>query len=209
MNTSTTPVAAVMTPKPVCARLDTPVKEIAETLTRRGISAVAVVDRRGLIAGVVSEFDLVRLLREDRRRHWWQRATAPPRTAKDVMSSPARTVAAGEPVCDVAARFTETGLRRLFVVADGRPVGVVARRDLIGMFSRPDIDIDHEVTTLLWKALQLGPERARAMVHDGVVTVAGRVERRSEIAAVTRLVEAVPGVIEVRNGLDFVWDDVA
>ncbi|MEV6904920.1 CBS domain-containing protein [Amycolatopsis sp. NPDC051372] len=208
MNTSTTPVAAVMTPSPVCARLDTPVTEIAETLVRRGISAVAVVDRQGAIAGVVSERDLLPLLRSDRRRGWWRRNPSPPRTARDVMTSPALTVAAGAPVADVAARLAESGLRRLFVVAAGRPVGVVARRDLVGVISRPDAEIHREVTVLLRESLRIGPDRARVMVHAGVVTVAGRAERRSEIASVTSLIEAVPGVVEVCNGLDFVWDDV-
>ncbi|MEV4603606.1 CBS domain-containing protein [Amycolatopsis sp. NPDC049253] len=209
MNTSTTPVAAVMTPSPVCARLDTPVKEIAEALVRRGISAVAVVDRYGAIAGVVSERDLLPLLRSDRHRGWLRRNASPPRTARDVMTSPALTVAAGMPVADVAARMAESGLRRLFVVAAGRPVGVVARRDLVGLMSRPDSEIEHEVTVLLRKGLRIGPDRARVMVHAGVVTVAGRVEWRSEVASVTGHIEAVPGVVEVCNGLDFVWDDVA
>lgn len=208
MNTSTTPVAAVMTPSPVCARLDTPVKEIAETLVRRRISAVAVVDRYGAIAGVVSERDLLPLLRSDRPRGWWRRNVLPPRTARDVMTSPALTVAAGAPIADVAARLAESGLRRLFVVAAGRPVGVVARRDLVGLMSRPDSEIGRDVTAVLRKSLKIGPDRARVMVHAGVVTVAGRVERCSDIAAVTSSVEAVPGVVEVCNGLDFVWDDV-
>ncbi|MEW2503715.1 CBS domain-containing protein [Amycolatopsis sp. CA-161197] len=208
MNTSTTPVAAVMTPSPVCARLDTPVKEIAETLVRRRISAVAVVDRYGAIAGVVSERDLLPLLRSDRPRGWWRRNALPLRTARDVMTSPALTVAAGAPIADVAARLAESGLRRLFVVAAGRPVGVVARRDLVGLMSRPDSEIGRDVTEVLRKSLKIGPDRARVMVHAGVVTVAGRVERCSDIAAVTSSVEAVPGVVEVCNGLDFVWDDV-
>jgi hypothetical protein len=35
------------------------------------------------------------------------------------------------------------------------------------------------------------------------------VERRSDIAPVTRFIQELSGVVEVRNRLDFVWDDVA
>ncbi|WP_406632636.1 CBS domain-containing protein [Amycolatopsis sp. WGS_07] len=209
---NTTPVSAVMTARPVRVRTETPVKEIAAMLAREGISAVAVVDHTGSLVGVVSEKDLLPLV-EARRFRWWHRKEARKahgRSARAVMTSPAVTVSAEEPVSAAAAKLEKTGLRRLFVVADGRPVGVVARRDVLSVLTRPDSEIERDVVTgVLYETLHLGPDRARAMVHAGVVTVAGRVERRSEIAPVTRLIEAVPGVVAVSNGLDYVWDDVA
>ncbi|WP_020658881.1 CBS domain-containing protein [Amycolatopsis benzoatilytica] len=211
MNTSTTPVSAVMTASPVCVRPETPVKDIAQVLTSEGISAVAVVGHDGLLIGVVSEMDLLPLLSEPAR--WPHRKAARKasgRTARDVMTSPVVTVGAGEPVSAAAARMEKTRLRRLFVVDGGRPVGVVARRDVLGVLTRPDPEIEQDVVTgVLLETLQLGPDRARVAVHAGVVTVAGRVERRSEIGPVTRLIEEVPGVVAVCNGLDYVWDDVA
>ncbi|WP_326834982.1 CBS domain-containing protein [Amycolatopsis rhabdoformis] len=207
MTTTTTLVSEVMTPAPICVRPEAPVKEIAETLTRQEISAVAVVDRGGTIVGVVSEVDLVRLLRPVHHGRGRRRSPVRPRTARDVMTSPALTVAADEPVSVVAGRFAANGPRRLFVVADGRPVGVVARRDLVEAFSRPDADIERDVTALLRTELRLGPRRVRAVVRDGVVTIAGRVERRSEVTPVTAAVEAIPGVVSVSNGLDYVWDN--
>lgn len=212
MNTITTPVSAVMTARPVCVRAEMPVKEIAAMLAREGISAVAVVDHAGTLVGVVSEKDLLPMLRGGRSR-WWNRREARKaegRSAREVMTSPVVTIAADDTVSAAAAKLEKTGLRRLFVVADGRPVGVVARRDVLRVLTRPDPEIEHDVVTgVLYETLHLGPDRARAVVHAGVVTVAYRVERRSEIAPVTRLIEAVPGVVAVRNGLDYVWNDVA
>ncbi|WP_336158007.1 CBS domain-containing protein [Amycolatopsis sp. VC5-11] len=212
MKTITTPVSEVMTARPVCARAETPVKEIAAMLAREGISAVAVVDHAGALVGVVSEKDLLPMVRGGRFR-WWRRRDARKaraRSAREVMTSPVVTVAADESVSEAAAKLDKTGLRRLFVVEDGRPAGVVARRDVLRALARPDPEIERDVVTgVLYETLHLGPDRARAMVHAGVVTVAGRVERRSEIAPVTRLIEAVPGVVAVCNGLDYVWDDVA
>ncbi|MCG3754133.1 MULTISPECIES: CBS domain-containing protein [Amycolatopsis] len=212
MKTITTPVSEVMTARPVCARAETPVKEIAAMLAREGISAVAVVDHAGTLVGVVSEKDLLPMVRGGRFR-WWRRRDARKagaRSAREVMTSPVVTVAADETVSEAAAKLDKTGLRRLFVVEDGRPAGVVARRDVLRALTRPDPEIERDVVTgVLYETLHLGPDRARAMVRAGVVTVAGRVERRSEIAPVTRLIEAVPGVVAVCNGLDYVWDDVA
>lgn len=212
MNTITTPVSAVMTARPVRVRAETPVKEIAAMLDREGISAVAVVDRAGALVGVVSEKDLLPMLRGGQFR-WWRRREARKaegQSAREVMTSPVVTIAADDTVSAAAAKLEKTGLRRLFVVTDGRPVGVVARRDVLRVLTRPDPEIERDVVTgVLYETLHLGPDRARAVVHAGVVTVAGRVERRSEIAPVTRLIEAVPGVVAVCNGLDYVWDDVA
>ncbi|MGW7534989.1 CBS domain-containing protein [Amycolatopsis sp. NPDC054798] len=212
MKTITTPVSEVMTARPVCVRAETPVKEIAAMLAREGISAVAVVDHTGALVGVVSEKDLLPVVRGGQFR-WWRRREARKaggRSAREVMTSPVVTVAEDDTVSAVAAKLEKTGLRRLFVVRDGRPAGVVARRDVLRSLTRPDSEIERDVVTgVLYETLHLGPDRARAMVHAGVVTVAGRVERRSEIAPVTRLIEAVPGVVAVSNGLDYVWDDIA
>jgi hypothetical protein len=41
------------------------------------------------------------------------------------------------------------------------------------------------------------------------VTVVGRVERRSDIDPVTRLIEELSGVVEARYRQDYVWNDVA
>lgn len=53
------------------------------------------------------------------------------------------------------------------------------------------------------------PDRARVAVRSGVVTIVGRVERRSDIDPVTHLLDDLPGVVAIENRLDFVWDDVA
>ncbi|RJQ87274.1 CBS domain-containing protein [Amycolatopsis panacis] len=212
MNTTTTPVSAVMTTAPVCVRAETPVKDVAGILTGDRISAVAVVDHDGLLIGVVSERDLLPILRGERSRprHRADARKAAGRSAREVMTSPVVTIAVGAPVSEAAGVLVRTGLRRLFVVDRGRPVGVVSRRDLLGVLTRPDSEIERDVVTgVLLETLRLGPDRVRAMVRAGVVTVAGRVERRSEIAPVTRLIEAIPGVVAVCNGLDYVWDDVA
>nr|CEL13274.1 hypothetical protein [Kibdelosporangium sp. MJ126-NF4] len=46
-------------------------------------------------------------------------------------------------------------------------------------------------------------------VSRGVVTLIGQLARRSEVEIAGRLTPTVPGVVEVRNRLDYAWSDQA
>ncbi|QFU89939.1 CBS domain-containing protein [Amycolatopsis sp. YIM 10] len=211
MNLST--VAAVMTAGPVTVGLSATFKEIAENMAAHRISAVGVTDAEGVLAGVVSEADLLAHYRVWPKRwhrlvHRAERRKTAARIAAELMSAPVLTVEAGDSLTTAAARFAETGVRRLFVVRDGKPVGVLARHDLVSVFARDDGEIRHEIeNTVLWGEFSLGPDRVRVLVESGVVTVAGRLERRSEVAPVGRRIGQVRGVVAVDNRLDYVWQD--
>ena len=211
MNAGT--VSAVMTADPITVSPQTPFKDIAELLTGNGISAVGVVDKTGALVGVVSEADLLPHLWEDRKPRWRDRRLARKAAAcvaKDLMTSPAVTIDAEATLAAAAARFAHSGVRRLFVLRNGKVAGVLARRDLVAVFTRGDSDLEREVSErVLRDQLDLGPDRVRIEVRAGVVTVVGRVERRSDIDPVTRLIQELSGVVEVRNRLDYVWNDVA
>lgn len=214
----TTTVSAVMTPNPITVRTDTPFKEIAELLTGNEISAVGVTDKRGRLVGVVSEADLLPHCgpRPETRRLPWLRSKkkrsaarkSAGRVAGDLMTTPAVTVPADESVAEAARRFARLGVRRLFVTRQDALVGVLSRRDLVSVFTGKDREIQRRIERdVLLGRLGLGPERVRVSVIAGVVTVVGRLERKSGIAAVTPLVEDVPGVVAVDNRLDYVWND--
>ncbi|KDN22051.1 CBS domain-containing protein [Amycolatopsis rifamycinica] len=206
-------VSAVMTADPITVSTKTSFKDIAQLLTGNGISAVGVLDKTGALVGVVSEADLLPHLWDDPKPRWRDRRLARKATActaKDLMTSPAVTIDAEEPLAVAAAMFAHTRVRRLFVLRDGKVAGVLARRDLVGVFTRGDAELEREVTErVLRDTLNLGPDRVGVEVRAGVVTVVGRVERRSDIDPVTRLIRELSGVVEVRNRLDYVWNDVA
>lgn len=206
-----TTVSAVMTADPITVSPQTPFKDIAELLTGNGISAVGVVDKTGALVGVVSEADLLPHLWDDpkprrRDRRLARKATAC--TAKDLMTSPVVTIDAADSLAIAAAKFARSGVRRLFVLRNGKPAGVLSRRDLVRVFTRGDADLEREVCDRI-RRLSWGPDRVRVEVRAGIVTVVGRVERRSDIEPVTRTISELPGVVEVRNRLDYVWNDVA
>ncbi|HET6708038.1 CBS domain-containing protein [Amycolatopsis sp.] len=205
-------VSAVMTADPITVSTNTPFKDIAALLTGNGISAVGVLDKTGALVGVVSEADLLPHLWEDRKPRWRDRRLARKATAcvaKDLMTSPAVTIDAEATLAAAAAEFARTGVRRLFVLRNGKVAGVLSRRDLVAVFTRGDADLEREITDRVRDRLNLGPDRVRVQVRAGVVMVVGRVERRSDIDPVTRLIHELSGVVEVRNRLDYVWNDVA
>jgi hypothetical protein len=75
---------------------------------------------------------------------------------------------------------------------------------------RPDEEIRQEVVgDVLGRMLSIGPDRVRATVRDGVVTVEGLVERRSLIPFLTGLVRGVDGVVGVEERLGYEIDDVS
>jgi osmotically-inducible protein OsmY len=74
-------------------------------------------------------------------------------------------------------------------------VGIVTRRDLLGVLARSDQAIRAEVARLLDE--ELGGGQRRVEVTDGVVILVGfDPGRDSELAAL--LARTVPGVVEVR-----------
>ncbi|RZQ66135.1 CBS domain-containing protein [Amycolatopsis suaedae] len=197
-----------MTTAPYTVEPGTDLKTIAEVLGGRGVSAVPVVARDGTVLGVVSEADL---LRPRRRTPWWRRRVRGYRTgprARDVMTAPAITVDAGEPVSVAARALEKHRIRRLFVTENGKLTGVVARRDLLRPLIRPDAEIGAEVwRSVFTDGLRVPSDAVGVGVEHGVVTLLGLVTYRGDVDLATTLTKAIPGVVEVRNRLDYVWDD--
>lgn len=201
---------AVMTKDLVTVTPDTEFKDIAALLTSARVSAVPVVDAAGGLAGVVSEADL--LPREEavdgRIRDRGRRRKAGAMRARDLMTSPVRTVDAGEALPEVARQLAAHHLRRLFVLRDGKLAGVIARRDLVAVFVRPDHEVRAEIETDVFRrTLGAEPGSYSVTVVDGCVTLLGRLPRWSATQIAGQLTARVPGVLEVRNRLDYVWQD--
>lgn len=211
-------VADVMASPVVTVETTTPFKQVATLLAEQGISAVAVVDGVGRPVGVVSELDLVH--KESERESWepslfstkdrwrrWNRSQGV--TAQDIMTAPMVTVPQDEPVATAARRLTDVKLRRLFVVDEaGRLVGVFARRDVVRMVLRPDEEIRARIEHEVLEQAVWADALANVTVRDGVVTLSGIVDNRSEADRAGELARSTPGVVDVRNHLRYAFDDV-
>ncbi len=218
-------IAEVMTPAVVRVGPGTPFKEITALLAEHHISGLPVTDPDGRVVGVISETDLstrqarlyqgIRTGRGRFRMPWRSRAEraadakARGLTARELMSAPPVTVHPGDSLVAAARTMEQHRIERLPVVdTAGRLVGIVTRRDLLRIFLRPDEEIRDEVVhDVLGRTLWLAPSAVRVTVEDGVVTLEGRLERRSKIPFAVGLTRQVDGVVAVVDRLGWRIDD--
>jgi CBS domain-containing protein len=116
-------LSSVMTSDPVCLETEATVADAARAMRDRDVGDVLVTDGDGSIVGIVTDRDIaVRAVADG----------ADPSTARigDVCSSDVKTLSPDQSVDDAIALMGEQALRRLPVVEDGRPVGVVSLGDL-------------------------------------------------------------------------------
>jgi len=213
-------VADVMTNRTVHVQADTPFKEIVDLLEANRINAVPVVDSSLRVIGLVSSADLVSKIEfagdEGRIRLLESRHTRTARNksaataAADLMTAPAITTTGRTPLVAAAKAMEQAQLKRLPVVDGlGRLVGMVTRADLLKVFLRPDSQIRCEIIDeVLEDLVGVEPSQIAVEVSDGVVTLVGRVDRRSLIPVVKRQVGRVDGVVDVVSDLGFARDDI-
>jgi len=125
------------------------------------------------------------------------------------MSTPAKTVAPATDITMAARLLTARKIKRLPVVdAEGCLVGILSRHDLVRLFVRSDDAIKEEIDeNILLRALCIDPVGIEVAVHEGVVTLMGQVERRSQVAVAATLVQRVTGVVDVTDRLTYAVDD--
>jgi CBS domain-containing protein len=174
-------------------------KEVADLLVEREISAVPVVDGDELV-GIVSEADLVPLeLAPDPRAHLApvrQPAGPLPRVVAEVMTRQVVALPERADAAEAGRLMLERGIRSIPVVREGRVIGIVARRDLLKALARGDQDIAQDLRALLEE--ELGPPSPyRVTVREGVVELTGPPDPTTRRLA-TLLVRGVPGVVDLR-----------
>ena len=100
---------------------ETPIVDVARLMVDRDVSAVAIVDRSGMI-GICTDRDLAGAL---------AREADSGTLVVDVMTESPDTVGPDVAVVDAAAWMLETGYRHLPVVEDGELLGIVDIRDVL------------------------------------------------------------------------------
>jgi CBS domain-containing protein len=208
-------VAEVMTSEVVTVGPATPFKEIAKILTEREIRAVPVVDDSAVL-GLVSEADLLHKeeYRAEPRLPWYRRmwrrsdATKAEATrAAELMTSPPVTIRPDALIVEAARMMAQHGVTRLVVVDEtGRLAGIVSRGDLLDVFLRSDEEIRAAtLNELVPYAIWTDPHEIDVTVRDGVVTLSGRVERKSYVPIALSLAWGIDGVVDVIDKLSYVY----
>lgn len=102
---------------------------LAGAITEGGFGSVPILAKDGKVLGIVSEFDLLKVIMEDKELSKV--------TAGDIMTKGAITVTQETPALEIIQLLQSKHLIRVAVVdAEGRLVGIVSRRDILEGYVR-------------------------------------------------------------------------
>ena len=113
----------IMTTEVICIHKDTPIFEAIELMVRNKITGVPVIDNDSILAGIMSEQDVLRLFHtyEDEKN----------KTVNDFMTQPVIHFEEDESVQDICSCMMENSIRRVPVTSEGRVVGLISRSDIL------------------------------------------------------------------------------
>lgn len=213
-------VREIMTTDVVTLGPEDPIHEAARRLAQSHITGAPVV-ADGRIVGIVTESDIldavasgapvsgpfnwldaVSLMVAERYPHH-----VAERTVGDIMRKHVVTTTPETSIWSAATTMQLRGVNRLPVVEGDRLVGIVSRADLVGVMARDDADLRAD---LLRSLDVLGEEVFSGLdvtIEDGVATMYGTADRRSTHDIALRMASRTPGVVQVKDHLDFIFDD--
>ena len=194
-------VREVMTTPVVTVPPTWTVKQAVHLLYEKDITAVPVVDDEGHLVGIVSEMDLLRGEFEADPRAYLRPAarpeSPPPTTVQEVMTPKVRAAREGEDAMELVDLMITTGVKSVPVVRDTTIVGIVSRRDLMGMLAHGDERIRDDVLAAL-RDLSAETVAIRVAVRDGVVELSAEPDDRAARIA-EAIARTVPGVVRVTH----------
>jgi len=144
-------VSEIMTQQVTTITEDTPLHEVARLMLEKGIGGVPVVNEWGRLIGIVTESDFTATekclpfsmfrapqlfgtwLGNDAEQMYEGARNIP---VREIMNTSVITVTESEPVEAVLDLILEHDINRIPVVKDQKPVGIVARRDLLRIMQR-------------------------------------------------------------------------
>ena len=209
-------VKDVMSTHVIAARRDAPYKELAVMLRDQRVSAFPVIDDDNKVIGIVSETDLLtkealegtvpRTLQRLTQQRVRSQVNAI--TAGDLMSKPAVTIGPDETVAHAARLMFNKRVKRLPVVGgDGTLIGIVTRSDVLSVYSRPDAEIQREITQDLIAGVFLcDPAKFSVTVKDGIVSIEGTPQTAAVGHDIIDAARHMEGVVFVRDRLSYPAD---
>jgi CBS-domain-containing membrane protein len=212
-------VRDIMTTDPIRVTDDTRLKEAARTMVRNHVSGLPVVDGSGKLVGVVSEGDFIRQEANRDRSHGVSLLDAlfgegeiqvvGAETVGEVMSKSVVTITPEATIGEAARVMARRNVKRLPVVdLEGELIGIISRADVVGAFIKPDDVIEDEVREdIVRRLLFLDPDLISVAVSDGVVTLEGELENRTEAQLIEELTRRIAGVVKVHSHLGYKVDD--
>jgi len=112
----------VMNKDVIAIQPEATVGEAIELLLQHSLSGLPVVDEQGLLAGIISEFQLIEAIHHPEIKH---------QAVRELMTKDVIVVKEETALAVVAKMIRHHHLRRIPVVRNGKVVGIIARRDLL------------------------------------------------------------------------------
>jgi CBS domain-containing protein len=195
------------------------VREVAELMSARKLSAVPVVDD-GNVIGIVSEGDLIQRAELGTATNIPGQISTKSNVdyskshgthASDVMSRNVVTVIENATLSEIAETMQTRHIKRLPVMRNDKLVGIVSRSDIVKtLAARPegagepmnsdDDIIRFRVIQTLMEMPGTSPWLTSVAVSQGVVTLDGTTQDETVKEPSRIAVEQVPHVVEVRDG---------
>ncbi len=210
-------VRDLMTTEMVTTTADAPLKEAARLMVKHNVSGLPVL-ADGKVVGIVTEGDF---LRQEANRDqpyrfsllealFGDRPSAPSaETVSQVMTEKVLTISPDASLSEAARIMASKRVKRLPVVQpDGALIGVISRADVVNAFTKPDEVLEDEIREdIVRRLLFLDPAAIEVVVDEGVVTLTGLLENRTEAHLLEELTRRIDGVIRVESKLTFEVDD--
>jgi CBS domain-containing protein len=217
----------VMTRKVISVAPEASVLQAARLMLQHHVSGLPVLDKKGGLAGILSEGDFLRRREtktERRRARWLEFLLGPGRIAADyahshgskvaeVMSPDVKTVGEETPLEDIVQTMEKNNIKRMPVMRGDKLVGIVTRSDLMhAMVSlarvappapKSDAAIRDRLLAEIHKQEWAPIATASVVVRDGVVELWGMIVDERQRDALKVAAENIPGVKAVKDHL--VW----
>jgi signal-transduction protein with cAMP-binding, CBS, and nucleotidyltransferase domain len=187
-------------------------------MVKSGVSGLPVIDNDRKVTGIITEADFVTA---EANRSWGRQRrrllanflgdTKPQKakTVADVMTTNPHTIDSGSTVTEAARKMTDLRVKRLPVVLpDGTLCGIISRADVMGVFTRSDEALAHEIAEdVAIGILGLSPGDISVTVVDGIAQLSGHVPSRSEGRIFEELAIRVEGVVATESSVTWAHDD--
>lgn len=206
---------------------ETTVVEAVNLMLKQHVSGLPVVDKKGVLVGIVSEGDFLRrseIGTQRRRGRWLSFILGAGRSAEDyvhergrrvveVMTPSPVTITEDAALPDIVDLMERNNIKRVPVVRDGKLVGIVSRSNLLQAVASlardvpdPTADDDHirkrvidEIEKHDWSPVGLN-----VVLRDGIVHLSGVITEESSRGAAVVAAENVQGVVKVHDHLCWV-----
>ena len=216
----------IMTMEVLSVSPDASIVDAVRLMLQNRISGLPVVDREGMLVGVVTEGDFLRRAEtgtQRKRARWIEFFMSPAqfadeyvhthgRKVADVMTSTLITITEDTRLDDIVSLMERSNVKRLPVLQQGRVVGIVSRANLLHALASVVGELPASATTDETIREQImsefsnkawSPRDFNVVVRDGVVELWGDILDDRERRATKVAVENVAGVKAVKDHL--VW----